>query len=832
MGVTPADVDTWMSPHMRDVNCLHDPERGARKRSAEHLAKQLLHHPDRPRAPLLQALLCGPLLRPLARLLEDPTERCREIAVDVLTHAAAHVPHPDELLVPLAPLLHFKVGSDPVREPSEEIRYAMMQLLAGPVMTRCSAGTLASLATELVAMVRTGLLDAFHEVKKAACRALVVWADRVDAHVVHVHAKDLLETLAATVSHPHSKVRQALSGALTAVVRRGVTDETLTAMLAPLGGVLSVKALIFDPAPLVRLHMYRELRVWLECPPAGMELEGGGGGDASPAPSTRGAAEATTSSRPPAPSSPSHAWFLPRAGIIVPTLLLGVTDPSPDLQKEVLSLLETVPESLVPTTTTTTHTTAAIQAAQLPTPYGAELPAAPLISLVSRVVGSVVPPAASALKEWTVSLRLAAARTLHTAMVVAGPAVVAEGRLETLLPALAGAVGDDELDVARWVVLTLHAMGALVDVNTWYPASIDLLVAAKVTPSQRLGALTGLAASLHAAAAAGQTVPVDLLDAAVRALRSTEVRGAAVDVVGGGVRRQIVEVCDGLARVAVPGDGFRTAAGGIYEVLLQVMGAEEARTRAEGVLVTVAQRCGWDSPTELAAQFAPRMLDHVTEGHGTWTHTHPDLLAFLSLLTSCSGATLGLLLPRIISTCASLLEHEREAKMRLSVLRTMDVLLEDPDQSQAFRGPLGGLTLMAVLLPPCVWKPSKAAAAVRYAAVVSIGTLLGRDMLDGEQLGGALSVGVDMTDIKKAQGSLLAVMSSLMDEDYYADTRHAALHAMSHLLRIAGAQLTYEQRRFLYPELMKRLDDPNDKIRELAGVVTRIFVESSGVRGS
>lgn len=69
-----------------------------------------------------------------------------------------------------------------------------------------------------------------------------------------------------------------------------------------------------------------------------------------------------------------------------------------------------------------------------------------------------------------------------------------------------------------------------------------------------------------------------------------------------------------------------------------------------------------------------------------------------------------------------------------------------------------------------------------------------------------------------------------MDEDYYSDTRHAALHVCHHVLRIAAEDLTYEQRRHMYPEITKRLDDPSDAIREMTGAVLRVLVERSGPR--
>ena len=52
-----------------------------------------------------------------------------------------------------------------------------------------------------------------------------------------------------------------------------------------------------------------------------------------------------------------------------------------------------------------------------------------------------------------------------------------------------------------------------------------------------------------------------------------------------------------------------------------------------------------------------------------------------------------------------------------------------------------------------------------------------------------------------------------MEEEYYADTRNMACHAVQAMLAGAADALSDEQRRALYPELIKRLDDSNNSVR-------------------
>lgn len=79
-------------------------------------------------------MLAGPLLVPLVRLLADPAEKCRELATGLLAAALPRLPAPAVLLPTLVPALAERVGSMPPQEPSEEMRLALAELLAGPLL--------------------------------------------------------------------------------------------------------------------------------------------------------------------------------------------------------------------------------------------------------------------------------------------------------------------------------------------------------------------------------------------------------------------------------------------------------------------------------------------------------------------------------------------------------------------------------------------------------------------------------------------------------------------------------------------------------------------------
>ena len=63
------------------------------------------------------------------------------------------------------------------------------------------------------------------------------------------------------------------------------------------------------------------------------------------------------------------------------------------------------------------------------------------------------------------------------------------------------------------------------------------------------------------------------------------------------------------------------------------------------------------------------------------------------------------------------------------------------------------------------------------------------------------------------EGQLLPAISQCTDEDYYAETRVMACHALHAGLLLAGQHLSLHQLRAVYPDILKRLDDSSNDVR-------------------
>lgn len=113
----------------------------------------------------MQCAVHGHLLVNLTRLLADPVEKCREGAILLLRSAAEQLPDPAAILPSLIPAVVERMGDTPVVEPSEELRLGLIDLIGGPVITRC-AQQLGPYLGMVVQVVCRSLEDAFHKIKK------------------------------------------------------------------------------------------------------------------------------------------------------------------------------------------------------------------------------------------------------------------------------------------------------------------------------------------------------------------------------------------------------------------------------------------------------------------------------------------------------------------------------------------------------------------------------------------------------------------------------------------------------------------------------------------
>ena len=135
-GVDPEELQAFVSTIQRTINCLSDPDRNTRKQAIAALLTKLTDSGGSTVAvspPMLQALVCGPLLHPVSAMLHDPGEAARLSAAELMQRAAASVPDFSAALPVLLPEVLRRMGHLPVVEPAEEARLLLTQLVSSIV---------------------------------------------------------------------------------------------------------------------------------------------------------------------------------------------------------------------------------------------------------------------------------------------------------------------------------------------------------------------------------------------------------------------------------------------------------------------------------------------------------------------------------------------------------------------------------------------------------------------------------------------------------------------------------------------------------------------------
>ena len=419
----------------RDLNCLSDLDRAVRKRAIIKLYSHISDcNPDEWTMEVQELFRRENAWRKLTVMLGDPSDLCREKSLAVVgvylsrEEADAHFVH--QLVEALKQRMG--VGISAVLESSEELRHGLAEFTATALAPRAVKCTV----VEDVALLLVQFLgDGFHEAKKQACRGIVALTEQCNAdHLATSYAK-LVDACVEALRHSHSRVRGAALSALSAVIQCvSLPSEVVGTQLVP-----AMQGLAADRSPELRSACFRACAAWLT---SQIDLHKG--------------------------SSASCQRLLP-------VLLLGLTDVVDSIALEALNLVEEVgsaycahqsppcgSEGPDPETEEESEAARKIAAANLPPPFN-KRPSPAARKMMRSEVQHVLPSVLRDAHEWTTALRCTASRSLYSITALAEDSVTRH--LDSIIPALCQAVGDDDEAVTTRIIHCVHVVGAFCKVR-------------------------------------------------------------------------------------------------------------------------------------------------------------------------------------------------------------------------------------------------------------------------------------------------------------------------------------------------------------------------------
>lgn len=414
----------------RDVNCLSDPDRNLRKQAIKKLYTQIgstsVESWDRGLIALLES---ESLREKILHMLGDQTDVCREVAMEVISILVSAAP--DENVLKLQALQALKprmgVGQACPLEPSEEIRLKIAKFTTTVMVAKAINDD--AVIDDVAHILSRCLDDSFHETKKCACMGVTSLA-RTSPHGQLAHVCDLFVTsLVEVLRHPHSRVRAAGMQALMSLGENTpFSRELLATKLVP-----ALRMTAVDKSCDLRLATFRSCASWLEIHMADVGC----------------------------------SWFMPH---LLPVLLLGITDGSPEAGAETLAMLSQVAHKFSPEQDGISNVMDQVEHAWgADAPAGTSLPppldrqaSAALCTMINAQLDTILPPVLDDVKQWTATLRSTASRCLYSIMALSKHGLTRH--LERILPCLCQAVGDDDEAVTIRIVHCIHVVGAFCEV--------------------------------------------------------------------------------------------------------------------------------------------------------------------------------------------------------------------------------------------------------------------------------------------------------------------------------------------------------------------------------
>ncbi|XP_036003889.1 dynein assembly factor 5, axonemal isoform X2 [Fundulus heteroclitus] len=659
----------------RYLNCLNEDNKATRKRALESIKKQTVNNGLS--GGVLQEVFSS-LLKPLLKCLSDPTEKCRETAIAIITEFIRCVPKPEEALPYLMPCLAQRLGDKEILEPSEELRLSAVEMLT--LTVELCGKHLAPYLNDTINILQRTIVDPFPDVKKESCKCTVSFARAVPEHF-HMQAESLVKPLMQTMSHQHSRVRVSVIEATGAVIQHG-SGKNMDDVLSHLAQRL------FDDSPQVRKAVTAVVGDWL------LNMRD------------------------------RYSYFHK----LIPLLLSSISDEIPEIRLLAADLWRQVGLQWEKENEDDIKDKMDFLLSPLPHyPPGVERPGLGCRELVVRNLGRLVPAIAHDVTDWLVPTRVRTSQLLSVLLLHAEDH--ATQHLQPLLAVLYRACTDTERDVVNNCLAAAKLIGTFVPP----PVFLKLLLEHVTAPSSPSNPWTPL--MVLAAVLGGSTKA--LLKPHLQQVADTLARPEVCQEY-----QQVMYLEQLLACVDALLQRCESDCGSVSLQLLQVLVTIQSLSTDPQLSAKVLESVQFLSkvqgldPIELYRQHMGQLLDWLSASVNSWSSYSPQRLQ-LHIVLMQSGPVIGEFLSQLMPLLHNCLQPNRDTEMRMSVFTMLAKLLLNAKNTLDSQGHFGDESerfLSDVLLPNLVWHAGRTAAAVRTSALSCLLALLHGGAITAGQL--------------------------------------------------------------------------------------------------
>jgi len=826
----------------RDINCISDGDRMVRRGAVIKLEKTLVSN-RKASQNFVRRLFLEELHKPLFRLFADQTEKCRELSISMTSALVDFVPIVDlENILPL--LLAALLGrfrTVPFPEQSEELRLEGLRLLS-QLFALCKE-RLGQYAGDIIDGLAKALADTCPDAKKECCEITKKVSSYFDSERVARAGGPLVVALLSNLRHQQWKVRRATLDSLGALLSlEAPMLDHMEEVLPHLGALLN------DRTPAVRQCLAEVLERWLlrglsfKAPlVTAFEDDLGAQGFAKfehrilllllsvaadedtvqVAPLALGGLERVAVRKHEARKHQAELDWEREQARRKAKKSNGAEDAVAAAQADGPQKIEVAPE----------FDYSSVRSL-LPEPFlSGQAPSLLSSTYVQLHLTSILPQVLANLTQWTHEIRSSSARMLRIIVVIVNRQVAPF--LDQVLVHLYKASADDEPTMVASTLQCAAMVGAFVQADLVL-GLVGRHLGLKVAGSGEGGAKGGVGVEeLWPQTRTGRQVTRTVEDVSLNVKHFT-----AISVEN---RRQVFAVLAHLLRPAPPElpecevrhvirfmeEGAQSEelqsyilavvrallhAGGkcccwdwprIFDLLLRMRSGEECdRNLVDASMDELASLCG-RTRKQLYEDHLSTRLGELLDGADAqlWEERSAKRQMLETLLRNAGAAAaehVGALIPVLARQSSP---EDATIPARIDLLGLVHFLLNEQDEVliEAMRGHAPAL-LLQVLIPNCTWRAGQSNNKIRKGGMVCMHSLLQRHLISSAALNAAFA-------------DLLPIIKSALDDSWSPDNRMLACLVLSCTLSELQAEMSGEQLREVYPELLKRLDDSNDKIR-------------------
>ncbi|CAH0563466.1 unnamed protein product [Brassicogethes aeneus] len=417
-------------------------------------------------------------------------------------------------------------------------------------------------------------------------------------------------------------------------------------------------------------------------------------------------------------------------------------------------------------------------------------------TLVQRNVGNIAPALAKELLSWQGDVRFRCSQLLCSIALLAEEGLTMH--LQELLPAMYSAARDEDARVVENIRLASELIGLFVPYDTW-----SQIVLPAVEDGAHYGHLLVLAGLIKG-------TPKEYIKNYVDDVSKL----LAEDYICFGRKKlyqvELMNCVQQVYRKYDSGLSWELTGFNLFKVIVVLMALGDADNHG-AIIDDLAKHLGEESGQNLWDMFTQDVLKHINVEPKLWTKTSDHCCVFLTVISECNEA-FGVNLEIIADVLEKALDDEADGEQKLNTLYVLSevfgdkkLIFKNAENLTQFLEKL----ITDIFVPNLVWHAGATAEAVRTMSAQCLKYAL--QPTEGVDLFSSSDV------LKGVFEKLQPLLLSLVEDASYR-SRLLGVECLVLLKENACRKDVWsvEDLGKIYPEVLKRLDDPTDKVRVCA----------------